>query len=98
MKRKGFDALHTDDLTKKEKTTDKEIRSVSIEQDRIVITKDTDFLDSHLIKGIPQKLLLITAGNIVNRELLNMIEKQFDTVMQLFDIYDLIEINNEEII
>ena len=46
---KGFDALHTDDLPDKERTTDKQINTISVEQDRIVITKDSDFLDSHLI-------------------------------------------------
>ncbi len=66
LRKKGFDTLHTDDLPNKERTTDKEIRSVPMKQDRIVITKDTDFLDSHIIQGIPNKLLLVTTGNIVN--------------------------------
>jgi predicted nuclease of predicted toxin-antitoxin system len=95
---KGFDALHTDDLPNKERTKDKEIRKVSTDQDRIVITKDSDFLDSHLIQGIPSKLLFITTGNIINKDLLKLIEKYFKTILQLFEIYDLIEINNEEII
>ena len=98
LKDKGFDTLHTDDLPNKERTTDKEIRKVSLDQDRIVITKDTDFLDSHLIQGIPNKLLLITTGNIINKDLLSIIEKYFETAIQLLEIYDLIEINNEEII
>jgi predicted nuclease of predicted toxin-antitoxin system len=94
----GFDCIHTDDLPNKEKTSDKEIRQVSVEQNRVVITKDSDFLDSHLIQGIPAKLLFVTTGNIVNRELLSLIEKYFDTVTRLFEIYDLIEITNEDII
>jgi predicted nuclease of predicted toxin-antitoxin system len=98
LRDRGFDTLHTDDLPNKERTTDKEIRKVSIDQDRIVITKDTDFLDSHLIQGIPSKLLLITTGNIINKDLISLIEKYFETAIQLFEIYDLIEINNEEII
>lgn len=56
---KGFDILHTDNLPDKERTTDKEIRKISVEQDRIVITKDSDFLDSHVIQGVPAKLLLV---------------------------------------
>ena len=98
LKNKGYDTLHTDDLPNKERTNDNEIRSVAIDQDRIVITKDTDFLDSHLIQGIPKKLLLITTGNIVNRDLLSIIDIHLDTVIRLFDVYDFIEINNEEII
>lgn len=46
---RGYDVLHTDDLPNKEMTSDSEIRRVSLNENRIVITKDTDFLDSHLI-------------------------------------------------
>ena len=39
----GYDVLHTDDLPNQERTTDNEIREVSIKQNRIIITKDSDF-------------------------------------------------------
>ncbi len=98
LKGKGYDILHTDDLPDKERTTDKEIRKISIDQDRIVITKDSDFLDSHLIKGVPSKLLLITTGNIINKDLFVLFDKYFDTIIQLFDRYDFIELTNNQII
>ena len=98
LRSKGFDILHTDDLPDKERTTDKEIRKISVNQDCIVITKDSDFLDSHVIQGVPAKLLLVTTGNITNKELLDLFDKHFETSIQLFDIYDLIELNNEQII
>jgi len=43
LRSKGFDILHTDELPNQERTTDREIRQISIEQNRIVITKDSDF-------------------------------------------------------
>ncbi len=98
LKSKGYDVLHTDDLPNKERTTDNEIRIISIEQERIVITKDSDFLDSHLINGIPTKLLYVSTGNIKNKNLMGLIEKYFNEIFQLFEIYDLIELTNEEII
>ena len=98
LRNKGFDVLHTDDLPDKERTTDNQIRKVAVDQRRVVITKDSDFLDSHLIQGIPKKLLFVTTGNITNKELLQLVEKYFDSIVKLFDTYDLIEINNEEII
>ncbi len=98
LRNRGFETLHTDDLPNKERTSDNEIRKISIEQDRIVITKDSDFLDSHLIQGVPKRLLIVTTGNITNKELLNLVQKHFDSIIQLFEIYDLIEINNNEII
>jgi predicted nuclease of predicted toxin-antitoxin system len=39
----GFNAIHTDNLPNKELTTDNEIREISIHEERIVITKDSDF-------------------------------------------------------
>ena len=68
LKAKKYDVLHTDDLPNKERTSDKEIRLVSVQQNRTIITKDSDFLDSHLISGVPAKLLFVTTGNIVNKK------------------------------
>lgn len=98
LKNRGFDIIHTDDLPNKERTTDKEIRKISVDQNRIVITKDSDFLDSHIILGVPSKLLFVTTGNITNRELIDLFDKHFVTSINLFEIYDLIELNNEQII
>jgi predicted nuclease of predicted toxin-antitoxin system len=98
MKDKGFDVIHTDNLPNKEKTSDIEIRIISIEQERIVISKDSDFLDSHIIVGIPRKFLYISTGNIINRELFSLVEKHLPQIIDLFDNYDLIELSNEELI
>jgi predicted nuclease of predicted toxin-antitoxin system len=98
LRNRGFDVLHTDNLPNKEKTTDKEIREISKLDGRIIITKDSDFLDSHLITGIPEQLLLISTGNITNKLLLQLIDDQFDKIIQYFKIYSLIELTNEEII
>jgi predicted nuclease of predicted toxin-antitoxin system len=49
IRQKGHDAIHTDDLPDKERTTDSEIRRIAQQDNRVVISKDSDFLDSHLI-------------------------------------------------
>ncbi len=98
LKNKGNDILHTDDLPNKERTTDNEIRDISLNQNRIVITKDSDFLDSHLVNRSPKKLLLVSTGNIINKNLLLLFNKYFETIIKLFDNYDLVEITNHEII
>jgi predicted nuclease of predicted toxin-antitoxin system len=94
----GFDVIHTDNLPNKEHTTDREIRDISMEEDRIVISKDSDFLDSHLIIGVPKKFLYISTGNIINRELFDLVENNIDQIKELFVTYNLIELNNEELI
>lgn len=95
---KGYDIIHTDDLPDKERTKDNEIRKISVDQSRIVITKDSDFLDSHIIIGVPSKLLLVTTGNIINKDLIQLFDNQFEAIIGLFDSYDLIELNNDQII
>jgi predicted nuclease of predicted toxin-antitoxin system len=98
LKDKGYDVIHTDDLPAKERTKDKEIRDISVTQNCIVITKDSDFLDSHLINGIPSKLLLVTTGNITNKALIHLFDNYFEKIIDLFKSYDLIELDNEQII
>lgn len=98
FKNLGYDVAHTNELPNQERTTDEEINSLSKEEERIVITKDADFLDSHIINGIPPKLLLITTGNISNSELRHILEVNFKRILQLFENYDLIEMDNEKLI
>ena len=98
LQAKGYDIVHTDDLPDKERTSDKEIRLISVNQKRSIITKDSDFLDSHLISGVPEKLLLVSTGNIVNKELLNLFDKYFESIISWFDKYNLIELDNEQIV
>lgn len=63
------DALHTLDLPAGNRTTDSEVMAVADAEGRVVVTKDADFVDSFLITGKPDKLLLISTGNITNVEL-----------------------------
>jgi len=95
---KGFEAIHTEDMPNRDETEDDEIRQLSAEGGYIVISKDTDFYDSHILKNSPEKLLLITTGNIKNRQLLDLFRKNFQEIARLFELYDLIEMNNSELV
>lgn len=66
---KGVDAIHTTHFPDGHLLKDKEIRQIATVEDRIVITKDSDFLDYFLLKGIPPKVLLLEMGNISNANL-----------------------------
>ncbi len=63
------DATHTLDLPHGNRTPDKQLTEVANQEVRILVSKDGDFVDSHLLFGQPAKLLLVTTGNISNREL-----------------------------
>src|SRR5262249_30369516 len=65
----GCNATHTLDLPDANRTTDEQINDVADREQRVVVTKDADFVDSHVLRGRPAKLLLISTGNVSNREL-----------------------------
>lgn len=65
----GHDVVHTLDLPLGNATPDSVVLSIAASEQRIVITKDDDFVQSHLIAGRPEKLLLVATGNIGNTEL-----------------------------
>ena len=98
VKEKGHDVIHTDNLPRKEKTTDKEIRDIAQQEKRIVTTKDTDFLNSFYLQKNPQRLLIITTGNITNNKLCDLILANIEKIEELFNDCNLVELNNQEII
>ena len=98
LQTRGYDTLHTKDLPQQNATSDTQINEISIEQERVVITKDSDFVDSFLTIQKPTKLLLITTGNIKNSELEQIFVKNLSTLVDLLQHHDYIEMNRNEII
>jgi predicted nuclease of predicted toxin-antitoxin system len=98
IREKGFEAIHTDDLPDKDETEDDVIRDLADKSDYVVISKDSDFYDSHLIKKTPKKLLLIGTGNIKNRQLLDLFRKNFQEIIILFSFCEMVEMNNDDLI
>ena len=46
----GYDCIHTIDLEQGNDTSDTIINKISVDEQRILITKDSDFFDSFLVK------------------------------------------------
>jgi predicted nuclease of predicted toxin-antitoxin system len=90
---KGYDAIHTSDLVHKNHSTDTEINTISINEKRVVITKDLDFVDSMLISEKPYKLIYLTTGNITNKNLLEHFGKNMDTIIKSIEEARLVEIS-----
>ena len=49
----GHDAVHTLDLLLGNRTSDRDIRALADRDGRVVVTKDADFVSSHVISGSP---------------------------------------------
>jgi predicted nuclease of predicted toxin-antitoxin system len=94
----GYDTIHTKDLLNKNATSDTEINAISIRDNRIVITKDSDFLNSFLTIKEPYKLLLITTGNINNLELEALFAANLQSLVELFNNHSYIEMTRDSII
>ncbi|UYM07635.1 DUF5615 family PIN-like protein [Solicola gregarius] len=70
----GHDVVHTSSLPHGNRTTDVEISEIADQKNRIVVTRDADFRNSHLLQGSPSKVLVIATGNISNTDLLTLCE------------------------
>jgi len=98
LRDKGFDAIHTNDLPDKERTKDSQIRDIATTENRIVVTKDYDFVDSYVVKKIPEKLLIITTGNIKNQQMFDLWRNNWELIIHLFETCNLVELSNNDVI
>jgi len=80
----GHDVVHTSQLALANRTTDQTILQVARDEQRIVLSKDRDFVDSHLRSGEPAQLLWVTTGNIANNELLAVFTANLPAIEQSF--------------
>lgn len=94
----GHDAVHTLDLPAGNATTDSEINALSERDERIVITKDADFVNSFLLMERPHKLLLISTGNIKNAELDTLFMSQLSAIVTGFADARFIELSRTALI
>ncbi len=98
FEQRGYDALHTLDLPDKNRTKDSQINQISIEQKRVLITKDMDFIESLLVSDKPFKLIYVATGNITNNDLLNLFDKNLKEVLRAIGNNRLIELTHNSII
>lgn len=94
----GYDVIHTLDLLKKNRTSDKEIERLSISEKRVLITKDSDFVSSFLLDRRPYKLLLVSTGNNNNKDLEKLFVQNINVLADAFTKYDFIELSRSHFI
>ena len=98
LQRAGHDARHTLDLSLGNRVPDAVINELSVSEQRVVVTKDSDFVDSFLLRREPWKLLLVSTGNINNAELIALFLANLETIAEGFDNFDFIEVNRSDLI
>ena len=93
----GHDALHTRDLPLKNQTHDDEVVARAMQDGRVVITKDDDFVQSFLLTGEPS-LLLISTGNIANIELEKLVRANLAGIETAFTEHRFVEITRDALV
>ncbi len=88
----GHDAIHVKRLPRGGDTRDSEITRFADNEGRVVVTKDLDFRHTHETGGHPNRLLLITVGNVRNRDLLALISAHHDEIAHAFDRAGFVEL------
>lgn len=88
----GCNAVHTLDLPDGNRTTDTQLLDLADREDRVLVTKDADFVDSHLLRGRPARLMLISTGNISNRDLETLFVPLIPDVLREFQAYVFLEL------
>lgn len=80
------------------RTPDVEIVRAADRDARVVVTKDRDFLDSHVLLARPHSLLLVSTGNISNDELIGLFVANLDRVVAACEASGLVELSRVAIV
>ena len=94
----GHGAIHTLDLPRANQTTDHEVCELSLRESLVVVTKDSDFADSLLLRGRPWKLLLVTTGNISNHDLEVLFLANLEAAIKGFASCSYVELSRSAIV
>jgi predicted nuclease of predicted toxin-antitoxin system len=95
---RGHIAIHTLDLAQGNATSDVDILKVANEQKCVVTTKDSDFVTFFWLEDKPEKLLLISTGNIKNNELEKILIDNFDNIVSELSNNRFVELTREHVI
>ncbi len=94
----GHDAVHTRDLPAGNRTTDGEICRLADLDGRVVVTKDADFVSSHLLSGRPGRLLLVSVGNITNDNLERRLFAELPAIVLALSDSAFVELTNNGLV
>jgi predicted nuclease of predicted toxin-antitoxin system len=98
LKELDHDVLHTLELPDGNRTTDRRINEISMLEQRVVITKDADFVNTFLLSKVPYKLLLVSTGNIGNHELEQLFIRHLTAIIIALETYNYVEITRTSLI
>jgi predicted nuclease of predicted toxin-antitoxin system len=94
----GFESTHTLDLPKGNRTPDSEIVRLCQDEHWILVSKDSDFIESYLLHGLPEQMLLLSCGNLSNPDLEHLFRSNLPRIATEFESNHFIEVSREDLI
>lgn len=94
----GYDALHTLDLPEGNATRDTAVNAVALRDGRVVVTKDADFVNTFLLSGQPDRLLLISTGNITNADLEALLVPNLPAIVAALETCHYVEVTRKRLV
>jgi predicted nuclease of predicted toxin-antitoxin system len=94
LRARGHDSIHTSQLPDGNRSTDAQVNRISRGEQRILVTKDADFVESFYVQQMPYKLLLISTGNISNTALEALFVVSIDDISAAFETAQFIELTH----
>ncbi len=95
---RGHNAVHTLELPEGNATPDIALLDYSEKNNCVITTKDSDFSTSFWLQNRPDKLLLISTGNIRNTELETLLIANFDQLISALVENRYVELTREHVI
>ena len=93
----GHNAVHTSQLPEQNRTADEVSNALSVAEQRVVITKDTDFYYSHILHQRPYKLLLVRTGNLRARDLVMLLQRELSAIVEALESHTLVELDRSTV-
>ncbi|MFI5202193.1 MAG: DUF5615 family PIN-like protein [Candidatus Kapaibacterium sp.] len=94
----GHNARHTFALPNSNASSDEELLAIAAIEGRIIVTKDSDFRDSYLLRKQPSQLRLITTGNISNDALQALVFKHLEQIIHAFKTHSFLGLSRDNLI
>jgi predicted nuclease of predicted toxin-antitoxin system len=94
----GHDAVHTLQLSLANRTPDDDITALAVREQRVVVTKDEDFVVAFWLKGPPPKLLLVSTGNISNDALEHTVAANLTRLIDSLSAHSFVELTPSTVI
>ena len=95
---RGHDAVHTLDLPRRNLSSDADVCAIADNEDRIVVTKDDDFVRTFLLQDKPRCLPLVATGNIANDDLIGLFDRSLALIERGFASARFVEVNRQAVI